>query len=560
MVNRRRWLTLAGGAGFSAWRAVQGQSNQSASAARQQSQSSTIVRVEMPQFEGMYLRDIDGDNLQAAEYLAGVKPYLQTPTADQIGWFQIGQKLMLKEDRINFAWRLFGIHHGTRSGLQRGDLLDAAISLDFLPEARILPAASRLPVRLDPLFRFERPLKEKATVSMQVKDAGGNPLGEAVKFDLERLEEREVSLPFEAKEGAEVFAHYTLTGEQGTVAAQARRPVLIASNLRTRTARLAAVGGKYVLESQPTEVFRAIGARTMREVAAHYESAMASYAAPFPERMHPFLANAMEGVIPRCWTSSARGDAELAPLEALASRLAGGEPVRPEDLALPRLVWRPGQSERDQVFRVLLPDGFDSAKRWPLVVALHPELGDEGTLDEMFLGPDGKSVLHGEAKRRGYVVLLPGAPSPFAWQTETRADRLAALVRHFAEAWPIDPKQVFLWGHSGGVTMGFRLLLEAGLWAGAALVAGRPPADFDYSKCPDVPLALLSGGQDVLTPPRQMLVVSYKLQRSVNQRETIALKGQDHWSAGAAGIAPALEFFDKVRSGTGKPAPAQPGR
>ncbi len=72
------------------------------------------------------------------------------------------------------------------------------------------------------------------------------------------------------------------------------------------------------------------------------------------------------------------------------------------------------------------------------------------------------------------------------------------------------------------------------------MVAGRPHAKFDFNTPADIPVALIAGGSDPLMPPRQMLVISYRLQRAVKQREVITLDGQDHWSAGAAGIPAAI--------------------
>jgi pimeloyl-ACP methyl ester carboxylesterase len=189
-------------------------------------------------------------------------------------------------------------------------------------------------------------------------------------------------------------------------------------------------------------------------------------------------------------------------------------------------------------------------------VALHPEFGDEGSLADMFLGSDGKTgLLVEEARKRGYLVLLPSSGSAFGWLAEPALTRLPGLVRRFVETWPVDPKQVFLWGHSLGASLTYRMLNLRNLWAAAAVVAGLPQRTFDYNTPADIPLALISGSNDLTVPPRQMLVVSYRLQRVIKQREIITLEGQDHWSAGAAGIPAAFRFFDQVRQAAPAAAP-----
>jgi pimeloyl-ACP methyl ester carboxylesterase len=194
-------------------------------------------------------------------------------------------------------------------------------------------------------------------------------------------------------------------------------------------------------------------------------------------------------------------------------------------------------------------------------VAIHPEFGDESTLVDMYVGADGKtSMLAEEARKRGYVVLLPGAGRTFEWFDESSPAGVGALVRRFIETWPIDPQQVYLWGHSLGGAVALRLLQIQKLWAGVAVVGVSSVRNYDFRTPANVPLAILAGTADQWTTVQQVLVLSYRLKPVVTTQEFVRLESQDHWSSGPAAIRPSFEFFDKVRQGKLAPPapPAQP--
>jgi hypothetical protein len=342
------------------------------------------------------------------------------------------------------------------------------------------------------------------------------------------------------------FAAGQIGGESGPVLARARRPVLMEDGLRSRAQSLGQAAEKLLLRANtPLE---SIAGETLHHVSKLYLDAHARYDAPPVEAMHPFAGNLLNGAVPRLWQWSVRGASEITALETLA---ASSPPVSPAALVLPRLRWAlPGTDPR-ATFRVLLPAGFVKDRTWPLVVALAPEFGDESTLADMFVGDDGKTSLMGrEASRRGYAVLLPSGGAPFAWIEPGAAVWVEELVRRFCSAWPVNRQQVFLWGHSFGGALAYRLLASQQLWAGAAIVAARPLRDFDFQSPQNIPLTIAAGLEDRLAPLNQMLAVAQKLKAAVPQQNFLRLAGQDHWSAGPASIPACFDFFDKLRAGT----------
>ncbi len=288
MLHRREWLAAAAGLAPAAL----AQSRPASSAGRQ-------VSVTMPELEGIWQRDVDMDDVQALEYLTAFKVYPVQPTVDQIAWLSFAQHMLSKESKPNIAWRLYGLYHGSRTGLRPGDLLDAAVSLNFLPESRIVRSAGRLPAKLEPWFQFDRTLKEKAWIVAVVEDGARKPLGKPLRMPLERLEARELSLEFEAPSNSEVWAHFSLRDEQEQIFSEIRRPVLVLPpDSRERIARLSAEGGKLVLRTAEGKALERIGSQTIFQVAQRYERAMSSYAVPYQERMHPFVARVMDASSP----------------------------------------------------------------------------------------------------------------------------------------------------------------------------------------------------------------------------------------------------------------------
>lgn len=519
------------------------------STAQRRPAAPTPVTVEAPVFEGIWIRDAEPEDLQTLEYLSAFKRYPAPATPQQQVWLALAQQNVRTQTSANQAWRLYGLYHASRSGYADNDALAAALALNCTPEARIIRRSGRIGARLDPWFRLGRSLRVQPTVTLQAVDDAGKPLGEVRQAGMDRIEPQELSVDASAAAEGECYLHYRLSSPEGKVLAEVRRPVLLSNTLAGKVRALSDHARAALLREVKENPVQEIGSQTLGAAASAYDGALSSYQGSYGECMHPFVANLLEDTVPRVWSPSVRLESELRSLEELNAKLERPEPHGLEALTARQLRWNMGDGRLAR-FRVLLPDGFTASRRWPLVVAIHPEFGDASTLVEMYVGADGKtSILAEEARKRGYVVLLPGAERTFEWSNERSPAAISVLVRRFIETWPIDAQHVYLWGHSLGGSVALRLLQIHGLWAGVAVVGVGPARNYDYQAPANVPLAILAGTADHLISVQQALVLSYRLKPAVTTQEFIRLESQDHWSSGPAAIRPSFEFFDKVRQG-----------
>ncbi|MCZ7649202.1 MAG: hypothetical protein M5U26_28765 [Planctomycetota bacterium] len=103
---------------------------------------------------------------------------------------------------------------------------------------------------------------------------------------------------------------------------------------------------------------------------------------------------------------------------------------------------------------LVLPSGYDAAKKYDLIVALH----GAGDTAENFA-----RFWTGHAGKRGSILAVPEASSQmgpgFTWNGND-IDRIVATVGDVAKSFSADPRRVLLTGHSAGCAMGF-MVLEA---------------------------------------------------------------------------------------------------
>ena len=103
-----------------------------------------------------------------------------------------------------------------------------------------------------------------------------------------------------------------------------------------------------------------------------------------------------------------------------------------------------GQAER---YVVYVPEGYDAAQSWPLIVFLHGagERGDDGTAQTTAgIGP----AIQAHPERFPAIVLMPQCPKEADWNTAH--DMLNAQLEATRGAFNIDEKRIYLTGLSMG--------------------------------------------------------------------------------------------------------------
>ncbi|MCC6621613.1 MAG: hypothetical protein IT385_10190 [Deltaproteobacteria bacterium] len=139
----------------------------------------------------------------------------------------------------------------------------------------------------------------------------------------------------------------------------------------------------------------------------------------------------------------------------------------------------------DRPARVVLPEGYDPARAWPLVLLLHG-YSASGELQDLYLG------FSPVAAQQGFITIVPdGTTSPAGlrfWNTtpgwccdfwDTGVDDAGYLVGLVAEAkrrWHVDPGRVYAFGHSNGGFMAHKLACaHAEVFSAIGSLAGSLP-------------------------------------------------------------------------------------
>ena len=150
-------------------------------------------------------------------------------------------------------------------------------------------------------------------------------------------------------------------------------------------------------------------------------------------------------------------------------------------------------------FSLYVPEYYDAATAWPLVVALHGGSGNGGAFLWSWVR---------EARTRGFVVIAPTAIGA-TWslmEPDVDGPSIDRMVEHVAAEWNIDATRQLLTGMSDGGTFSYVLGLRAGcrfthLAPVAAAFHPMLMSFADADRVRGLPIHIVHGVQDWMFPP-----------------------------------------------------------
>ena len=153
-------------------------------------------------------------------------------------------------------------------------------------------------------------------------------------------------------------------------------------------------------------------------------------------------------------------------------------------------------SGRERSYRVFVPDGFGKSGPGPAVVLFN---GSGSSVDGLM--DPWKDI----ARRDGVMLIGPGALAQGAWRIpDDSPDFTQEVVEALKARFPIDPRRVYLFGHSGGAGHVLLLgLLESEYFAAVGAHAGAlRSSDAPLLKVPKrkIPMAIWIGTKDQMVP------------------------------------------------------------
>lgn len=181
---------------------------------------------------------------------------------------------------------------------------------------------------------------------------------------------------------------------------------------------------------------------------------------------------------------------------------------------------------RKRTYYLYIPAAVASKTNVPLVVLLHGSGRNGLSLVEKW------KDLAGE---EGFIIVGPDAGGSEGWRTpEDGPDFIRDLVEALRAKYPINPRRVYLFGHSAGAVFAINLsMMESEYFAATAVHAGswREQNEFsqiDYAKR-KLPLAIFVGDHDQYFSMASVRATEAALKDKSFPIEVTVMKGHDHW-------------------------------
>lgn len=157
---------------------------------------------------------------------------------------------------------------------------------------------------------------------------------------------------------------------------------------------------------------------------------------------------------------------------------------------------------------LIVPEGYDPAKRWPLRVQLH---GGVGRLPPQQGGSPARPLATNRIPSDGELVLQPRAYATAQWWERSQVDNINGLIEKVKQTYNVDESRIYLTGISdGGTGVYFFAMRSATAWSACLPLNGHPSVlanpdvgadgDLFVSNLVNCPLYLVNGGKDRLYP------------------------------------------------------------
>ena len=178
----------------------------------------------------------------------------------------------------------------------------------------------------------------------------------------------------------------------------------------------------------------------------------------------------------------------------------------------------------ERSYYLFVPDGLDKSKPAPLLVLLHGS------------GRDGRSLVDAWkdlAAKEGLIIAGPNSLNSAEWQIRTDGpDFIYDVVEEMKSKYPIDPRRVYLFGHSGGAIQALHLALyESEYFAAAVAHAGviDPRMMPFIEKVPrKIPISIFVGTSDQFFPAKDVRATRDALNKNGFNAQLTEIKNHTH--------------------------------
>src|SRR6266508_6968736 len=180
-------------------------------------------------------------------------------------------------------------------------------------------------------------------------------------------------------------------------------------------------------------------------------------------------------------------------------------------------------NRKKRSFYVFAPDSAKAPA--PLIVLLHGS------------GRDGMSLIDkwkDLASKEGFIIVGPDADSGGGWSLpKDGPDFLHDVVEALKSKYPINPRRVYLFGHSAGAVFALEIgLMESQYFAATAIHAGAlAPDDYELIDMAKrkIPISIQVGDRDASFPLKAVRATRDALTGKGFAVDLTELPGHDHW-------------------------------
>lgn len=180
---------------------------------------------------------------------------------------------------------------------------------------------------------------------------------------------------------------------------------------------------------------------------------------------------------------------------------------------------------KTRAYYLYVPSTIKSSSPAPLIIMLHGS-GRVG----MSLVEKWKDL----AKKEGIIIAGPDSADSRSWSSpQDGPDFLHDLVEELKAKYPINPRRVYLFGHSAGAIFSLQVsLLESQYFAATAVHAGAlRPQEFGYIDLAQrkIPIFIQVGDSDQYFPLKAVRATRDALNAKGFSVELTELPNHDHW-------------------------------
>ena len=180
---------------------------------------------------------------------------------------------------------------------------------------------------------------------------------------------------------------------------------------------------------------------------------------------------------------------------------------------------------RTRAYYLYVPSTLKADTTAPLIVTLHGSNRTGVTLVEKW-----KDL----AKKEGIILAGPDATNLRGWGSpQDGPDFLRDLVEELKSKYPVNPKRVYLFGHSAGASFALQIsLMESEYFAGTAIHAGalmRDDAELIEMAKRKIPISIQVGDSDEYFPLKIVRETRDALKSGGFTVDLVEIPNHDHW-------------------------------